>query len=454
MAGKLLLREEYAAHGSGNAEAMFPIGFFSNKLFVEMEPKTMLPEFQFAISLGVAALGGLAVGIEREWSGRIEGETPRFAGVRTFLLIGLLGALSVQLIQRGFPGTGTTILAAAALLIVIAYAGAASRGERESTTEFAAILVLAAGALAGTGKLALASAINAFTALVLVEKSRIHSLVFRIQSEELRAGFRFAVLALVVLPLLPEGPFGPAPGVRPRELWALVLLFSGLSFAGFIARRAAGSELGYRLAGFLGGFVSSTVVTLNFSKESKLQPALGKALAFGVIAACTVLPIRVGLLVSILNRAVGLAPLPYLVVPFVFGLLLILLTARKGTTTEVKTETPRNPLRLLSAVQMVLAFQAALYVLNWVSAHFGATGILVTSAVVGSTDVDTLTFMIAKNEELHTRLAGQAMAVGVLSNTLLKLAIALLLGQGNFRVVVTLGLSVLAAGTLVALLLF
>ena len=128
--------------------------------------------------------------------------------------------------------------------------------------------MLVAGVLAVTGSVRLASGIIAITTLLLVEKSRLHSLVKGIDDVALRSGVRFAVMALVVLPLLPEGPYGPLGGVRPRELWALVLLFSGLSFAGYIARRLVGPDQGYLVTGLLGGLVSSTNVTLTFARTS------------------------------------------------------------------------------------------------------------------------------------------------------------------------------------------
>ena len=178
-----------------------------------------------ALLLGVAALGGLAVGVEREWSAKARGLAPRFAGVRTFLLVGLLGGLAGEFFQSGIPAAGVSLVAGTCALIVCAYVLASRSGEVDGTTEVAAFVVLAAGVLAGIGRLDVASALAAVTSLVLVEKSRIHSLVQRIQSEVIEAAARFAVLALVILPILPEGPFGPEPGFRPRELWALVLLF-------------------------------------------------------------------------------------------------------------------------------------------------------------------------------------------------------------------------------------
>jgi uncharacterized membrane protein (DUF4010 family) len=159
-------------------------------------------------------------------------------------------------------------------------------------------LRLAVAALAG---------LSVATAFVLLEKSRIHDLVYRIRSDELSAGMRFAVLALVILPLLPEGPFGRDPGVKPRQIWSLVLVFSGLSFASFIALRVAGPTKGYGVSGLLGGLISSTAVTMNFSRESVKSPPLGGVLALGVLAACTVLYLRVLVLCTALNPDVAAA---------------------------------------------------------------------------------------------------------------------------------------------------
>ena len=178
----------------------------------------------------VGALGGAAIGVEREWSGHASGPRARFAGVRTFTLLGLMAGIAGWLWKAEAMPLATALLAGGAGLVVVAYL-AASRQDVDGTTEVAAFVVLAAGALAGAGWLALASGSIAASALLLVEKSRLHALVARLDDTSLRTGFRFAVMAIVILPLLPEGPYGPFGGVRPRELWMWVLFFSGLSFA-------------------------------------------------------------------------------------------------------------------------------------------------------------------------------------------------------------------------------
>jgi len=410
---------------------------------------------ELAIRLVVAALGGLAVGIEREWSVKRGRHAPHFAGTRTFLLLGLLGALGAELTHSGPTAAGIALLIAGAALIVVAYAVTSRHGDDVGgTTEIAALVVLAAGALAGMGRLTLASGLFALTTLVLIEKGTFHTFVGKLQYAELMAAARFAVLALVIFPLLPLGPFGPEPGFRPRELWALVLIFSGLSFVSFLALRIAGLHRGYGLVGLLGGLISSTAVTLNFSRESRQQPQLGRVLGLGVVAACTMLPLRVMLLIIGLNPGVGFQLVPYLLPPLLAGLVASGLALRKNDPQTIKAEVPSNPLRFGVAVQMALAFQVVLYIMGWMSGRFGASGMLASAALLGLTDVDALTYSMVKlgGAEALASTAAQALAIGVLSNTCFKLGIAWTVGRGVFRRVTGRGLLAFSAASLAALL--
>ncbi len=409
------------------------------------------------IRIGVAALGGLAVGIEREWSIVKGKHEPHFAGVRTFLLLGTLGALSALLAESGLWLAGAVLIIAAAMLTVFGYAMTSRKGDVGGTTEVAGLLVLAGGLFAGVGKLTLASGVFALLTLVLIEKGRLHRFVSGIQSEELLAAARFAVLALVVFPLLPEGPLGPPPGVRPQELWALVLIFSGLSFAGFLALRLIGARHGYYLVGLLGGLVSSTAVTLNFSRESRQQPPeLGRALALGVIAACSVLPLRTLALTLLLNPAVGQQALGYLLPPAFAGLSVAWwLNLKRRPTWSGRPRTPSNPLRFIVAIQMVLAFQVVLYLVDWIQGRFGSSGLLGSAALLGLTDVDALIYSMVRlgGAQALPETAAKVLAIGVLSNTLFKCGIVLSLGRREFRGVAAAGLLTFGAAALAMLLL-
>jgi uncharacterized membrane protein (DUF4010 family) len=388
------------------------------------------------VGLIIAALGGAAVGLERQWSGHAEGPEARFAGIRTFTLLGAVGGITGWLWTAGVTLPAALLVAGAVAVIAAAYV-AGSRRDIDGTTEVAALVVVAAGVIAGIGSIRLASGLFAITTLLLVEKSRLHSMVKRIDDVGLRSGVRFAVMALVVLPLLPEGPYGPLGGVRPRELWALVLFFSGLSFAGYIARRLVGPGHGYLVTGLLGGLVSSTNVTFTFARASRTEPSLARALAFGAVAANAMLYPRVLVVTAVLNRDV-VAPLaPFLAAPAVAAAAVAMLGAWRSSQTAAPEVEQANPLQLSSALQMAVLFQAVLMAVYAARQVWGASGVFTSAAVLGLTDVDALTLSMTRDvaEAISLDVAAAAIAIGVLANTAMKLGVALFFGAATFRTI-------------------
>ena len=409
---------------------------------------------EIAIRLIVGALAGAAVGLERQWSGKAAGPAARFGGLRTFTLLGSAGAVSGWLWGAGVQVPAAVIVSAAAAIVVVGYA-AASRVDLDATTEIAALVVLAAGVLAGLDFLALAGGLAAATTLLLAEKSRLHGFVAAIDGEGFRAGVRFAVLALVVLPLVPEGPFGTwGGGIRPRALWLLVLVFSGLSFAGYVARSAVSAHYGYPLTGLLGGLVSSTGVTLTFARASRTRPEDGAALATGVLAACTILVPRVTAAVAVLAPALVM-PLVRLLAPaFAVGIAATVVGLRRSGAVEDAVEPAiRNPLQLGTALQMAAIFQVVLIALHEVRARFGGAGLRWSAVLLGLTDVDALTASMATQagQGLDPAIAAGAIALGALANTALKAAITVTVGRGAFRWRVAAGLGATAAAIAAAL---
>lgn len=390
----------------------------------------------------VAAIGGLTIGVEREWSGHAVGPKARFAGLRTFTLLGGLAGVSGWLWSVHMQPLAVVLLAGAVGLVIAAYV-AGSRTDIEGTTEVGALVVLAAGTVAGLGHLAMASGIIALTGIILLEKTRLHGFVAELDDDELRGAMRFAVMAVVVLPLLPVGPYGPLAAVRPRELWLLVLFFSGLSFAAYIARRMAGVQHGYALAGALGGLISSTTVTLTFARASRDSAGVQRSLASGTIAASTVLFARVLVAVAVLNPALVGSLTSHFVLPFAIGAAMVLWSLHTVDTASAEADsTPHNPLQFRTAFQMAVIFQAVLIAIPLTEQLWGSLGITVAGALLGLTDVDALTLSMARQggTTISSTVAVQAIVLGILSNTTLKLVLAAAIGRGAFRRVTVLGL--------------
>jgi uncharacterized membrane protein (DUF4010 family) len=397
------------------------------------------------VRLGIAFLCGLAIGLERQWSGHARGREARLGGLRTFALLGVVSGLSGWLWTSGLEGPAIVLLAGVSALVVVAYV-AASRHDIDGTTDVAAFVVLATGVLAGIGYYTLASGIAAITLVLLIEKRQLHGWVAKLDRHEMRAAARFAVMAAIVLPLLPPGPYGPWDAIRPRQLWMLVLFFSGLSFVGYFARRAVGEKRGYAVTGALGGLVSSTSTTLTLARLSAVKAASGYALAAGALGANVVLFPRVLLAIAALAPALVLEVWPAFVAPMVVGIALLAFSLRKPVAASGSLR-EKNPLQLTTALQMAAIFQAVLFVVGYARSNFGTQGVLGTAFPLGALDVDALTLSMAELSKTGTAqaIAAKAIVIGILSNTLVKLGFVLVLGRGSFRVVAGIGLGLMAA---------
>jgi uncharacterized membrane protein (DUF4010 family) len=383
--------------------------------------------------LAVAILGGAAVGVERQRSGHATGPHARLGGVRTFTLLGTLAGISGLLITWNMPIPSALLLFGAMVLTTVGYIRA-SKNDIDATTEVAAVVVLGAGVLSGLGQVRLSAALTTFTVLVLAEKPRLHRMVARLDEPTMVAAARFAVMSAVILPLLPEGPFGPAPGIKPRQLWMLVLLFSGMSFVGFIAQRISGAA-GYPLTGLLGGLVSSTSVTLTFARLSQSHKRQEAPLAAGAVAASTVLFFRVAVAVAILNIAVLPALTRYVVAPVTVAAAAMMLAWRSLRGSHAEPSELKNPLHFRAAIEMALLFQVVLYAVHYVRAAVGETGLMASGFVLGLTDVDALTISMTRSVETGTSInaAARAIAIGIVANSLMKGAVALAIGSGRFK---------------------
>ncbi len=399
-----------------------------------------------------ALLGGLAIGIERERSGHASGPHAHLAGIRTFTLIGTLAGVAGWMWAADARSLALILVGAIAALIAIGYARA-SRTDIDATTEVAAVVVLGAGVLAGMGQITVAMGLTAITLLLLVEKTRLHRWVDGIDDEGIGAGARFAVMALVVLPLLPSGGYGPFEAIRPRAIWAVVLLFSGLSFCSYVIRRTIGAEQGYAISGILGGFISSTSVTLTMSRLSQSTTGMDGALASGVMGANGMLFLRV------LAATGVLAPdLPWHLVlpfatPFVIAAGLTVWGMRTKRMGPPQAPHGENPLEFVAALEMAVVFQVVLIVIAAVQRWLGTSGIYGSAALIGLGEVDAMVVAMVQSLSAGTTLTvvSRAIMIGILANTITKFLITLTIGRGRFRFYTATGLGLIALTLAIAI---
>jgi uncharacterized membrane protein (DUF4010 family) len=232
-------------------------------------------------------------------------------------------------------------------------------------------------------------------------------------------------------------------------------LFSGLSFVAYIARRIVGPGRGYFVTGLLGGLVSSTNVTFTFARTSRTDPLNARAVAVGAVAGNAMLYPRVLVATAVLNLPLLPLVFPYLVLPGLVAAAVATIGFRRTGSAGTPAPAMVNPLQLTGALQMALVFQAVLMLVHLAGRTAGDAGVFVSATVLGLTDVDALTVSmargVAETASLHT--AAAAIALGVLSNTGLKLAVALVFGSPPFKQIAggTLAVMILAAAAAFAL---
>ena len=402
---------------------------------------------RFAAALGL----GLLLGIERE---RKRDAELFFGGVRTFALIALLGAVGAFM-ERELNQGWLIIAAFVALsaLVIVSYATTAARGELGITTEISAMLAFIVGALCGWQHVGVASVATVVCLLLLTFKDFLHRLARRVELADIEATLTFAVISVIILPLLPNQNFGPPPldVINPYKIWLMVVLIAGLNFLGYVLVKVLGNEHGLALTGILGGLVSSTAVTLSFSQRSRREPEMSSAFVLAIVIAWTMMFLRVVIMVGIINRALAASLAVALGCMALAGLLVCLaLWRRRAHETGVVTA-GANPFELGEAIKFGLLFGIVTIVAKAAEVYLGATGLYLAGAVAGATDVDAIALSMANRATTtpeSIKIAAYTIVIAVISNTLVKAGMVAFMGAPAMRrtiVLVTLILFLAAA---------
>jgi len=384
------------------------------------------------LRLLVAALIGGLVGVEREQHGAV-GDERMFAGVRTFPLFAILGA-ALAIVSGGVGAAVIAGFGAIAALAVVAYVRSSAGGHLGTTTEAAALATYWMGVIAGVGNLVLAGALGIGVAILLVSKERLEAFPRAVTREEMRAALIFAVLAVVILPILPDHSYGPWGVWNPQRLWILVVLVSGLSFGAWIAMRLWGGERGFAASGLLGGLVSSTAVTVSFAARSRTAPSEAMRLAVGGGLASLVMLVRIAILTGVVNPPVLLKLTPILGLMMAGGALGVIALVREERPAGEVAPKLSNPLELRQALRFTLLYAAVLVAVEAARRFLGPAAVYAASAVAGLTDVDAITLSLSSlaKERITATAAAGGIALGAVSNTVAKFGYAVWLGERGY----------------------
>jgi uncharacterized membrane protein (DUF4010 family) len=418
-----------------------------------MIPDLLPAELEFLPRYVAALAIGLLMGLERERNPAAK------AGLRTFALTALFGVLASHLADK----TGTPWLIVAGLLlaggmIIAAYLRQPVESGDPGTTTVSAVLVCyGLGVLCWLDELQLAAMLGIGSTVLLYFKAELRGISQTLTRRDLISILQFAVLSLIVLPLLPNQGFGPYGVLNPHQIWWMVVLISGISLAGYAALRIVGQSRGTILIGLLGGLVSSTATTLTFSRHARDNKAMSHVSIIVIVLANLMVLARLAVVVGVLSAAMFLKLAPILAVGLVTGALAAWYGLHKlKPSGEAPELTLSNPTEIRAAVTFGLLYALVLLASAWLSDMAGPRGLYAVAAASGLTDVDAITLSTLRLFNLQGITANEAVfaiLLAFIANLTFKSGLVWTIGGWQMARHVIAGMSAIAAGLIIGWLL-
>jgi uncharacterized membrane protein (DUF4010 family) len=390
-------------------------------------PELAAPLEAFSTALGI----GLLVGMERER------RPDSAAGLRTFALVAMLGCLFALL---GEKTGGPWILAVGLLVVSVSMIAANFSTLQEEkyrgfTSEAAIIVTYGLGAAVWFGYSTLAVMIAITTTVLLYFKAELRQFSERMTPKDINSILQFAVLSLVILPILPSQDYGPYNAFNPRQIWWMVVLISGLALSGYLALRIIGARHGAALLGIFGGLASSTATTLMFSRHARDHNELVRMAAIVILIANVMVMIRLGFVSSLVA--------PELVAPiaivFACGIVPGVLMALYGWKALVEAgplpmPEVKNPTELKTAISFGLLYAVVLLASAWLQDIAGNKGLYIIALASGITDADASVLSTLRLFNLDKIAQGQAViavTLALMANLIFKIGLVLSIGGGR-----------------------
>jgi uncharacterized membrane protein (DUF4010 family) len=387
-----------------------------------------------AVALGI----GLLIGAERERS-KADGGDRTIAGVRTFTIASLLGAVSTSV------NFWLLVVSIICVTVFVATAYFTRRDEDPGlTTEISLVFTVILGGLAMTTA-SMAASLAVAAAILLAAKEPIHGFVRGVVTKDEMIDFLIlAAATLIVLPLVPNALVGPFDAINPRNLWLIVILVMFIGALGHLALRLLGSRTGLPLVGLVSGFISS-IATIGAmgARVRKTPDLIGTA-----VAGATLSSLSTVLQLVMLLAAIHPPTLHALKVPLLFGGLTIALyglviTLNSFNHQSQELSKPSRSFSVKTALTLALVIAVVLIASAALKAWFGQAGLVVASAVAGLADVHASTISaasLAASNKITAANAAVPILVAFSANAISKVITAAVTGGKVFFQQVTLGL--------------
>ena len=403
--------------------------------------------YRLAAAIGI----GLIIGLQREHTYYDQSDRHP-AGVRTFTLVGLAGAMAALLSdQMGGVAPFVTGFIVVGMLLMAMHVSFAIGRKRESsageslpggdgiTTSIAVVIVYLLGGICWYGRLLESCVIVVVILWVLSAKDQLHAFAQKLSKEDIIAIVKFAVITALVLPFLPNNSYGP-PGLEvlnPRSIWIFVVFISGIGFVGYGLIKIVGPGKGIWLTGLLGGLASSTALTLNLAGRSRENEAYASDFTLGIVLSWAVMYVRLYLICIFLSGTLAKPLALPLLLPVVPALLYALyLKVKEFRNHQQKSADFTNPFKLLPAIKFGVIFTCVMFVANAARVYLGSGALLACSFLGGAAEMDAVAFSVI-DMNLKSGLAVRELVLALLfaslANTLTKGAMVCVLGAKSMR---------------------
>lgn len=376
---------------------------------------------RFALVIGLAVFLGLA--FESMYK-RDEQSLP--GGIRTFPILGLVGAAL-------YLADSTHDLAYVVGLLVVGawlypYLAATRPSFIVPVCNLAAYVL---GPVALTQSPWVAVAVIVMTVLFMTGRTQIHHLAQIVPAEEVLTAGEFLVLVAIILPIAPNERLIPEIPLTPFQAWLAVVAVSGTAYLTYLVQRYVPSRETVLLPAVMGGFYSSTAITVVLAKRLKEAGPAAMDLAAGIVAATAIMYVRIGVIVVLFDRGLAVELAPSLAALFLCGAALaVRLWTRKRAHGASADLAARNPLQMTAAFVFAVSYVLISVITNWVKGSFGAAGIILLALVVGLTDIAPFVTSLAQGgtANLPRGFVIAAILTAASSNNLLKAFYAVVFG--------------------------
>ncbi|MGE5356452.1 MAG: MgtC/SapB family protein [Deltaproteobacteria bacterium] len=411
------------------------------------------------ITLLLAIIIGGTIGLERE---SIDQSSNNIGGIRTYALISLTGSIAGILAINNYISFSLILTAAIVIIVVIYYyIGATATKNFGISSELSAILTYIIGFLLAVEIIPLEITVAIFVILmfILSVKSMTTQLVAGISRQELQSFISYAIISLVILPVLPDtsykltdipvlpqifssfnidlGQFANIDIINPRKIWFVVVLITGIDVFGYILGRIVGNKKGFALTSFIAGFISSTSATQSLAQRSKSVTFVNHLVGAAVLANLASF-LQIFLLVGPLNPKWLISIIPAILIMVATAGIIAFVLLKRNEPVEneenVEQSKPAKIFSLLPALRFAMILVLVKIITKSCLILFGNSGFVISSVIASFAGIDAIMVNLAEmaGNTISFKFALLTFILVNATNLLSKTIYSFLLGNRSF----------------------